>query len=326
MNRRRLAGLIAVSACLGLVVWLAGACAQPQVAPAPTPTKTARPAATAAPNVPATAVVPAIPVSTHSPSPTPLPTATAGPRAAPTDEMLATAVTHTPTQAATSVPTSRPSATPRAVEEPTLQPPAATATPVPTQTPVPAPVATLPPLRGGSWDMEEGFYAWQSPFEGFTAQVANGWQPFGKLYDPQAPPRLNENKYRPNIHSGERSQEVSFDWRSGETGLYRTAPVVPGHRYTVEAWAKYMPSQSGLSLYLGIDLTGGGSFEAGTVSWYPWRDTTPDQWIATRETVRAQGDRLTIFLRSVHPLAADGGNKPGGNTMFDDVSLTDLGR
>ncbi|PKO23762.1 MAG: hypothetical protein CVU38_02370 [Chloroflexi bacterium HGW-Chloroflexi-1] len=183
----------------------------------------------------------------------------------------------------------------------------------------------MPPRRGGSWDLEEGFFAWQSPHEGFTAFVANGWRPLSKVYDPAAPPRLNENKYPPNIHSGERSQEISFDWRSGEAGILRTVEVVPGHRYVIEAWAKYMPSESGLALYLGLDLGGGDNFAAGSVTWYPWRDMTPNQWVATRETVRARGGRMTILLRTVHPLAADGGNKPGGNTMFDDVSVTDVG-
>ena len=174
--------------------------------------------------------------------------------------------------------------------------------------------------------MEDGFYQWPSPYEGFTAMVANGWAPLIKIYDPQAPPRLNENKYLPNIHSGERSQEVSFDWRSGEIGVWRTTNTVRGHRYTIEAWAKYMPSESGLALYLGIDLHGGGDFQAGTVTWVPWRSMTPNEWIATQETVRAIGNRMTIFLRAAHPLAADGGNKPGGNTEFDNVSVVDLGR
>ena len=173
--------------------------------------------------------------------------------------------------------------------------------------------------------MEEGFYPWQSPHEGFTAFVANGWLPLSKVHDPAAPPRLNENKFRPNIHSGERSQEISFDWRSGEAGIFRTVDVVKGHRYVVEAWAKYVPSESGLGLYLGIDLGGGDNFAAGSVTWYPWRDMTPNQWVVTQETVRAKGVRMTIFLRAVHPLAADGGNKPGGNTMFDDVSVTHIG-
>jgi len=196
---------------------------------------------------------------------------------------------------------------------------------VPTRPPQPAPAATLPPYRGGSWDLEEGFYQSPSPHEGFTAFVANGWQPLSKVHDPAAPPRLNENKYLPNVHSGERSQEISFDWRSGEAGIWRTFEVVPGHRYVIEAWARYMPSESGLALYLGIDLGGGNNFEAGSVTWRPWRDMTPDQWVATQETVRATTGRMTIFLRAVHPLAADGGNKPGGNTMFDDVSVTDGG-
>lgn len=156
--------------------------------------------------------------------------------------------------------------------------------------------------------------------------MANGWLPLSKAYDPAAPPRLNENKFLPNIHSGVRSQEISFDYRSGEAGIYRTAEVAPGHRYAVEAWAKYMPSESGLQLYLGIDPTGGDNFSAGSVAWHPWRDMTPNQWVATQETVRATGNRLTIFLRAVHPVAADGGEKPGGNTMFDDVSLVDLGQ
>jgi hypothetical protein len=104
----------------------------------------------------------------------------------------------------------------------------------------------------------------------------------------------------------------------------RAVDVVPDHRYVVEAWAKYMPSESGLGLYLGIDLGGGGNFQAGSVTWHTWRDMTPNQWVATQETVRASGTRLTIFLRAVHPLGADGSNKRGGNTMFDDVSVTDV--
>lgn len=213
-------------------------------------------------------------------------------------------------------PTRAPSATPApSATLPSRQPAA----------PPPPPVATEPPRCGGSWDLEDGFYPWQSPHEGFTAFVANGWQPLSKAYDPAAPPRLNENKFLPNTHSGERSQEISFDWRSGEAGIFRAVDVVRGHRYTIEAWARYVPSESGLGLYLGIDLTGGEDFQAGSVTWYPWRNMTPNQWAATQETARAAGRRLTIFLRAVHPLAADGGNKPGGNTMFDDICITDAG-
>ena len=179
----------------------------------------------------------------------------------------------------------------------------------------------MPPRRGGDWDMESGFYQWKSPFEEFVGHVANGWSPLIKAYPPAAAARFNENKFPPNIHSGQRSQEISFDFRSGEMGLWRSEAVVPGHQYVIEAWAKYAPSPNGLKLFLGVDLTGGNQFEAATVTWYPWQNTTPDQWIVTRQTVRATGERMTIFLRAVHPVP-----EPGGNTMFDNVSLLDQGR
>ena len=168
--------------------------------------------------------------------------------------------------------------------------------------------------------MEASFHEWTSPFEDFVGHVAVGWAGFITAPNPAAAPRFNENKFPPNIHSGERSQEISFDYRSGEMGLMRTVAVTPGHRYTIEAWAKYAASAGGLNLFLGIDLAGGQAPAARSVTWSVWQNPSPDQWIATRETVRAAGQRLTIFLRAVHPTA-----DVGGNTMFDDVSLIDEG-
>ena len=299
MTRPREEIVLAVFAAMLLSLGsLLGGCSQARGVPTPTPTKTPRPALAGGTAVP-TVVLPALPSATQSatatqPPDTPAP---ASPTAA------APTATATPAPSATSTPE-----------------------PLPTSTrPRPTAAPTLPPQRGGDWDLEAGFYAWQSPHEGFTAFVANGWQPLSAVHDPDAPPRLNENKYLPNVRSGERSQEVSFDWRSGEAGIWRSVEVVPGHRYLVEAWAKYVPSESGLALHLGIDLGGGEDFTAGSVTWHPWRDLTPNQWIATQETVRATGARLTIFLRAVHPMGVDGGNKPGGNTMFDNVSVVDLG-
>jgi hypothetical protein len=172
--------------------------------------------------------------------------------------------------------------------------------------------------------MENGFYVWPSPYENFGGFVANGWASFVEAYepgaDPSSAPRLNENKNEANVYSGQRSQEISFDYRSGEAGIYRSVPVTPGHHYLVEAWAKYAPSPSGLQLSVGIDGSGAEDASAVTVQWYPWRDNAPDRWVATQETVRATAGKLTIFLRSVHPVA-----EQGGNTMFDNVSLVDLG-
>ncbi len=223
----------------------------------------------------------------------------------------------------TPIPTDTPRpATPTA--PPTNTSAAETAPPPPTHTPVPA-ATPAPPLEGGSWDMEEGFYEWHSPYEGFMGHVANGWNTFIKAPDAIAAPRFNENKFNLNIHSGQRSQEISFDWRTGEIGMFRTIETAPGHNYTVEAWAKFATTESGYELYLGIDLTGGENFEAETVTWYSWDDMTPDTWVKTSETVRATGERMTIFLRAVHHMAAEGGHKPGGNTMFDNVKVIDNG-
>ena len=301
-----------------LLILGSGGCAKPQLIPTPTPTRTPRPVRQTITSVPTPALL-ALPPATLTSTTTVLPALTATPSATPTS----TSTTTPPPVATEPAPAVSPTRAPTTTSPPATQ--VVTRAPQPTAV-APVPVATLPPRRGGSWDLEEGFYPWQSLHEGFTAYVANGWLPLSKTYDPAAPPRLNENKYWLNIHSGERSQEISFDWRSGEAGIFRTVDVAPGHRYVVEAWAKYVPSESGLGLYLGIDLGGGEDFTAGSVTWYPWRELTPNQWVVTQETVRAKGDRMTIFLRAVHPLAADGGNKPGGNTMFDDVSITDIGR
>lgn len=172
--------------------------------------------------------------------------------------------------------------------------------------------------------MEAGFYSWPSPYENFGGFTANGWDWFINAYapdaDPPNAPRLNENQNPANVYRGQRSQEISFDYRHGEAGIWRTLAVTPNHRYLIEAWARYAPSPGGVQLYLGVDLAGGTNFKAATVAWYPWRDMTPDWWIATQETVIATGDTMTIFLRAVHPVA-----EPGGNTMFDTVSVTDRG-
>jgi hypothetical protein len=314
--------ILLVAAATLLLLLVSGACTRGEPVPTSTPTRTPRPAPQSVTPVPTSAPV-ALPTATHGSIATSSPVRTATPPA-----------TLTPTAAPSPTATEPPPLAPQPTATPSALP-AATATPLareagPTPPPArpaqPQPVATQPPRRGGDWDLEGGFYAWDSLHEGFTAFVANGWRPLSKAYDSAAPPRLNENKFLPNVHSGERSQEISFDFRSGEAGIFRTAEVVPGHRYSIEAWAKYMASETGLQLYLGIDPAGGEDFAAGSVVWHSWRDMSPDRWVATQEIVRASGSRLTIFLRAVHPVGADGGHKPGGNTMFDDVSLVDLGQ
>jgi len=312
-HRRHRAGRLAALLALVLLTLAAGTAGCGfRPSPTPTPTKTPRPTFTVTLPPTATSTFTLVP----SPTATPAPSATA----------TATAVPPTNTATLQPLPTETPSPLPATDTPP--PPPTATDAP-PTGTlipPTPAPptataVPPAPPQQGGEWDLEAGFYEWVSPYEDFVGHIANGWLPLIKVTNPATAPRFNENKFPPNIQSGERSQEISFDYRAGEMGLWRTTSVTPGHRYTVEAWAKYAPSASGLHLFLGIDLTGGSNFEAGSVTWYSWRSAVPDQWLSTTETVQAAGERMTIFLRAVHPVA-----EVGGNTMFDNVRLIDLGQ
>jgi hypothetical protein len=146
-----------------------------------------------------------------------------------------------------------------------------------------------------------------------------GWQAFVAPGTP-ASSCLNENKNLANIHSGERSQEITFDFIQAEAGIYRQADTIPGHRYRIEAWGKHVRSESPVELSLGVDLTGGEDWQAASVTWTPWDEVGEDVWVHTQVTVQANGPALTVFLKGYHPLAAQ-----GGATLFDDVRVTDLG-
>jgi hypothetical protein len=169
--------------------------------------------------------------------------------------------------------------------------------------------------------MEAGFVPGVSPLgedcPGWN--VAVGWH---GLVAPGTPASscLNENKNMANVHSGERSQEMTFDFIKAEAGIYRQAQTISGHRYRVQAWGKHVASASPVQLFLGLDLSGGEDWRASSVTWHDWDEVGEDVWVFTEETVRASGDRLTIFLKGYHPSPVR-----GGATLFDDVRVTDLG-
>jgi hypothetical protein len=131
---------------------------------------------------------------------------------------------------------------------------------------------------------------------------------------------VHEYKNIDNVRSGERSQEITFDFVSTEAGIWRNAQTIPGHHYQIEAWGKHVRSASPVELALGVDLTGGGDWQASSVTWYPWNETGEDVWAYTQVTVRASGETLTVFLKGYHPFAVQ-----GGATLFDDVRVVDLG-
>jgi hypothetical protein len=130
---------------------------------------------------------------------------------------------------------------------------------------------------------------------------------------------VHEYKNIDNVRSGERSQEITFDFVSAEAGISKGAQTIPGHHYEIGAWGKHVRSQSPVELSLGVDLSGGEDWQAASVVWYPWNETGEDVWVYTQVTVRASGETLTVFLKGYHPFAVQ-----GGATLFDDVRVVDL--
>jgi hypothetical protein len=289
-----------VSSILAVVVLTVIACGYlPRARQAPlTPTPTKTPRANGIPEPTDTSVPPNPPPPTVTVAASP--TLTVPP---PTD----TPVPATPT--AEPVPTDTP------------VPPPPTDTPVPPPTNTPAPAATMPPLEGGSWDMEEGFVSGSSPLGEDCGgwAVAAGWNAFVTPGNP-ASSCLNENKNIANVRSGQRSQELTFDFTATTAGIYRTVSVTPGHRYVISAWGKHIQSASPVELALGVDLSGGQDHQAASVQWFPWGEAAEDAWVHTEETVTATDPSMTLFLRAHHPQPAQ-----GGATLFDDVRVVDLG-
>jgi hypothetical protein len=178
-----------------------------------------------------------------------------------------------------------------------------------------------PPLKGGDWDFEAEFIPWSNPHGEPCpgARVASGWTAFVED-GPYGSSCMNENLYQPNVMSGAKSQEITFDFISANSGVFRTIPIKVGHRYSIEAHAKHDRSLSPVEMALGVDLTGGSVWSDPTVSWFAWDGGAEDTWVATEETITATGDTMTIFIKGFHPLA-----EQGGKTVIDNVSVTDLG-
>ncbi len=193
-----------------------------------------------------------------------------------------------------------------------------TATPAPPPT---KPITPDPPLQGGDWDFEADFIPWPNPYGEPCpgASVASGWTAFVED-GPYGSSCMNENLYRPNVFSGVKSQEITFDFISAHSGVYRTVSVKARHRYTIIAHAKHDHSLSPVEMALGVDLTGGSNWQADTVQWFPWDGTAEDAWLPTEKTVTASSDTMTVFIKGFHPLA-----EQGGKTVVDNVIINHLG-
>jgi hypothetical protein len=177
------------------------------------------------------------------------------------------------------------------------------------------------PRQGGDWDFEGEFIPWPNPYGEPCpgARVASGWTAFVEA-GPYGSSCFNENLYQPNVMSGLKSQEITFDFISANSGLLRTIPTQAGHRYQIIAHAKHDRSISPVQMALGVDLAGGMDWTAQTVQWFAWDDPAEDTWVQTEETITATGESMTIFIKGFHPQADQ-----GGKTVIDNISITDLG-
>ncbi len=237
---------------------------------------------------------------------------------------LLDAPTNTPDPRATSTPvvTTTLNLTPTLEIEPAapLQEPAPNSQPPPaTPTPVPTPEIKL--TQGGVWDFEEGFTPWFNPHGDVCSGsgLANGWTAF-TTRDQYGSSCFNQTVWKDNVYSGESAQEITFAYVGNQAGIFKTAPTVPGHRYTITAYMRREFSPAKLEVSLGLDLTGGGNWQAESVLWFPWREDVDDAWTKTEETITATGEAMTVFIQGVHPYP-----EPGGVLRLDAVTIADLG-
>jgi hypothetical protein len=255
-------------------------------------------------------------IQTSTPTLTPVflladvPTNTPDPNAATPTPIITPTLNITPTLAAEPEATSTPAAAVAA------EAPAAPAPPPPTPT-----VLLSEPLRGGAWDFEDGFAGWVNPYGDLCpgSGLAVGWAAFTSR-DQFGSSCMNQTVWRDNVYSGESAQEITFAYVGNQAGLYKAAPTIPGHRYTIEAFARREFSPARLELALGVDLTGGGDWQANTIQWFPWADDAEDAWARTEATVTATGDVMTVFIKGSHPYP-----EPGGALRIDAISVVDIG-
>lgn len=240
------------------------------------------------------------------------PTDTPEPTLTPTPTLTATVAVTDTTEAATPppAPTSPP------------QPEVAVQAAPPADTPTPAPAApTAAPISGGAWDFEDGFSPWPNPYGDRCpgSGLANGWAAFTSR-DQYGSSCMNQTTWKGNVNSGTSAQEITFAYVGVQGGVFKSVPVTPGHRYSIEAWMKREFSPAKLEVSLGLDLTGGADWQAASVQWFPWDEDKDDAWAKTEETVTATGSTMTIFIKGSHPYP-----EPGGTLRLDYITITDLG-
>jgi hypothetical protein len=176
-------------------------------------------------------------------------------------------------------------------------------------------------LQGGAWDFEDGFQTWPNPYGDACpgSGLANGWTAFSSR-DQYGSSCMNETVWKDNVYSGHSAQEITFAYVGVEAGIFKTAPSIPGHRYTIEAHMRREFSPATVQVSLGVDLNGGADWQAESVQWFAWNEDLDDAWAKTSAAVTATGESMTIFIKGTHPYP-----EPGGTLRLDNVSVVDIG-
>lgn len=198
----------------------------------------------------------------------------------------------------------------------------ATAAAVPTSPPQPTPTIPLAePIRGGEWDFEAGFAEWRNPHGDACpgSGMANGWTAF-TTRDQYGSSCMNQTTWQANVYTGSSAQEITFAYVGNQAGIFKSAPAIPGHRYMVEAFMRKEFSPTPVEVFLGIDVSGGVNWEAGTVQWFPWDEDFDNEWSRTEETITATGESMTVFIRGSHAYP-----EAGGTLRLDSISIVDIG-
>ncbi len=282
-----------------ILIWPILACGLARQTPLPAPTveQLAFEIQTATPTI-----VPLLPLVTGVLTDTPDPNATVTPVVTSTLVTTITALAESPVPTPTSAPEV-------AVAAAQVAPAEASAS------------APAEPIRGGTWDFEEGFSEWINPHGDRCpgSGLANGWTAF-TTRDSYGSSCFNQSDWELNVYSGASAQEITFAYVGVQAGIFKPAPTIPNHRYTVEAYMKREFSPAKLEVALGIDLSGGSDWQAASVQWFPWDEDRDDAWARTEETVIATGESMTIFIKGSHPYP-----EPGGTLRLDSISIVDLG-
>lgn len=181
-------------------------------------------------------------------------------------------------------------------------------------------------LQNGGFELLEGeteYAVRKDPYSGDWAtqlRLARGWElwyynvhacpPYDSGCNPLSYNRRPEYKREPQtgrVRSGQSAQKYFTTYGTHLGGMYQVVevPADAWLRFSIWAWVwssqKDVPAHSFLpgdyDISIGIDPTGGVAWDAPEIQWTE-PITRYDQWVYLETAARAEGDRVSVWLRS----------------------------